>query len=202
MVAAAEPSWGTCRLCGGAVPPTAAVCARCGTGTPVRPEEIRRLPGRQRRHLRVAQGVRVLIVVVVVVGIAYAILSAVMTGPPTFPDPLTTRGTYTIAPGSFTYLSGWITGEDYVDGNYSILAPVGTSLVFQVYNASEFVAYVHGAPATPLSNATETSGGPIVFAAPYTDNFYLVFANPYHPGSGIAETVYVVTNYQSNVVIG
>ncbi len=202
MTDPSDPTWKTCRFCGGTVAPGTETCPRCGTGSAVRPEEIRRLPARQRRHLRLTQGVRSLIVVGVAIGIAYAILSAVLAGPPTFPDPLTTQGTYTIAPGSYTYLSGWITGEDYIDGNYTILSPVGTALTFQVYNSTEFVAFAHGQPASPQWNNTGASSAPIVFAAPYTDTFYLVFENPYLPSSGIVQTIYIVTNYQSNVVLG
>lgn len=202
MSAPVDAPWGTCRRCGGAVAPGTPACPRCGSEGAVRPEEIRRLPARQRRHLRLTQGIRALIVVGVVVGIAYAIVSAVLAGPPTFPDPLTTRGTYTIAPGGFAYLSGWITGEDYIDGNYTVLSPVGTSLTFLVFNSTEFVAFVRGEATTAQWNTTGATSAPLVFAAPYTDNFYLVFENPYQPSSGIVETVYVVTNYQSNVVIG
>jgi hypothetical protein len=160
------------------------------------------MPTGPRRRLRLAQVLRSLVVVGVVIGITYAIVGAVWTGPPTFADPLTTRGTYTIAPGNFTYLAGAITGEDYIDGNYTILAPVGTEILFQVYNSTGFTAFVHHLPTTPQFSSTEPDQGAIVFPAPYTDMFYLVFQNPYQSTSGIDQTIYIVTNYQSNVVIG
>jgi hypothetical protein len=150
----------------------------------------------------VAQFARAALVVGVALGLAYALVSAVWSGPPTFADPLTTTGTYTLGPGNFTYLSGWITGEDYIDGNYTVTNPVGTQLVFQVYNSSGFTAFFHHEPAMPQWNQTGSDQGAIVFSAPYTDTFFLVFENPYQPTSGITMTIYIATNYQSNVVIG
>lgn len=203
MAAGPTPgSWSTCRGCGRAVPASETACPTCGSTERVATGRIDELPARPRHRLRLAQGARVVIVVAVVVGLIAAIVPAVLSGPPVIPDPLTTSGTYTIPAGQFVYLSGAITGEDYVDGNYTILAPVGTQLIFQVYNSTGFPAFVHHEPATPQWNQTGPSSAPIVFAAPYTDTFYLVFENPYVPSSGITETVYIVTNYQTNVVIG
>src|SRR5271156_3400893 len=125
-------TWLTCRYCGGAVPPDGSICPTCGQNLTVATDKIASLPTPARRWLRLTQLVRIAIVVGVAVGLAYAIVSAAYTGPPTVADPLTTAGTYTIGPGNFTYLSGWITGEDYIDGNYTVLDPVGTQLVFQV----------------------------------------------------------------------
>jgi len=202
-MAAPDPTaWRTCRVCGGAVPADERICPTCGQSSSVATDQIGSLPTGPRRRLRVVQLARVFIVVGVAAGLAWAIASAVYTGPPTIADPLTTTGTYTIGPGNFTYLAGAITGEDYVDGNYTVLNPVGTQLVFQVYNSSSFPDYLKGLPATPQWNQTGPDAGPIVFAAPYTDTFYLVFQNPYLPTSGIVMTVYIATNYQSNVVIG
>ena len=201
-MATGPAGWGTCTACGAAVPAGSTRCTTCGLERTVPTSAIASLPARARRRVRATQVVRSALVVAVVVGIAYALLSAVLTGPPTYPDPLTTRGTYTVAPGNFTYLSGWITGEDYIDGNFTVLDPVGTQLIFQVYNGTGFLAFVHHQPATPQWTTSGSSRGGIVFAAPYTDTFYLVFQNPYEPTSGINVTVYVATNYQSNVVIG
>jgi hypothetical protein len=195
-------AWRTCRICGGAVPFGESMCPTCGQSSSVATNEIARLPRGPRRRLRALQLARATIVIGVTVGLAYALISAVWTGPPTFADPLTTQGTYTIGAGNFTYLAGWITGEDYIDGNYTVINPVGTQLVFQVYNSSGFSDYVHHRPAKAQWDQTGPDRGAIVFAAPYTDTFYLVFANPYIPTSGITMTVYIATNYQSNVVIG
>jgi len=202
MAALSTTGWRTCRVCGGAVPAGDAVCPTCGQVGAVAIASIPSLPPRTRRRLRLAQLFRSLIVVGVVVGITYAIVGAVLTGPPTFADPLTTRGTYSIAPGNYTVLSGAITGEDYIDGNYTILDPVGTEILIQVYNSTSFASFVRHLPATPQYSSTEPDRGAIVFPAPYTDTFYLVFQNPYQPTSGIDQTIYIVTNYQSNVIIG
>ena len=202
-MAAPDPAaWRTCRYCGGAVPPEGPICPTCGQNSTVATDQISTLPAPARRWLRVTQAVRVAIVLAVAAFLAYAIVGAAWTGPPTITDPLTTAATYTIAPGNFTYLSGAITGEDYIDGNYTIISPVGTQLDFTVYNASSFLEFYAGQPAVPQWNQTGPDIGTIVFSAPYTDTFFLVFTNPYLPTSGIVMTVYIVTNYQSNVVIG
>jgi hypothetical protein len=141
------------------------------------------------------------LVVAVVVGLTYVMVGAVWSGPPSYADPLTTRGSYTIAPGSFAYLSGSITGEDYIVGNYTVVTPAGTNVSFQVYNQSEFVAFVHHQPASAQLSLSPPGGGRIVFAAPYTDTFYFVWANPFPASSGITLSVYAVTNYETNVVL-
>lgn len=156
-------------------------------------------PPRLRRFLQVTQ---VLVVVAVVVGLGYVIVSALVQGPPGFPDPLTTRGVHVVGPGNFSYFSGSITGEDYVTGNYTVLNPPGAFVGFAVYNTTGMIAYVHHQPARPLWNQSGEASGRIVFAAPYTDVFYFVFVNPYPASTGITLNVYVTTTYQSNVVIG
>jgi len=168
----------------------------------VTPQQIPHLPRWQRRRVRLAQGLRAFIVVGVVVALALALLDAVWTGPTTFADPLTTQGSYTVAPGNYTVLSGWITGEDYIAGNYTVVNPVGTVVVLEVFNSSSFEQFVQGQPATPQWITTNDSASPIIFAAPYTDVFYFVFENPYNVGSGIVQTLYITTTYESNVVIG
>ncbi|MCI4368253.1 MAG: hypothetical protein L3K09_01640 [Thermoplasmata archaeon] len=160
------------------------------------------LPRAKARRLKFIQFARSFVIVVAVVGIAYALISAVITGPPTFSDPLTGHGTYTIAPGNFTYLTGDITGEDYVEGNYTVMTPPGAQVVFSVLNQSEFIAYAHHKPYQSLWSVSGQSAGRIVFAAPYTGTFYLVFQNPYPAASGLGVDLYIVTEYQSNVVIG
>jgi hypothetical protein len=198
-----SPDWATCRTCGGAVPPAAEACPTCGaTGPAVRSAEIARLPPRLRRRVRTLQLARVAVVLVVVVGLIYAIGSAVWTGAPTFPDPLTTRGTLSVGAGNFTYLSGWITGEDYIDGNFTVVYPVGVPISFEVFNATEFTQFLDHRSASAIWSTPNETSARIVFAAPYTDQFYLVFENPYPPSSGIDVQIYEVTNYQTNVVIG
>jgi hypothetical protein len=157
---------------------------------------------RQRRWSQIIGSLRILVVVAVVAGLTWALVSAVYTGPPVYADPLTTQGSYHLAPGKFTYLSGAITGEDYIVGNFTVVDPTGASVVFSVFNASEFTAFTHGKPARAVSGGVGLPSGRIIFAAPYTDTFYFVFQNPYESTSGINETLFASTNYQSNVVIG
>lgn len=199
-----EPSpdprdWQTCGLCGEAMPP-GGPCPTCGK-TPTAPKNPAQA-ARRRRWSQTIGWLRVLIVVGVVVGLTWAILSAVYTGPPVYGDPLTTQGSYHLSPGRFTFLAGAITGEDYIVGNYTVTDPVGAAIDLQVYNSTSFGAFEHGLPATPQWAVSGEPAGRIVFAAPYTDTFYFVFENPYEPTSGINETIYATTEYQSNVVIG
>ena len=83
-----------------------------------------------------------------------------------------------------------------------MVSPVGTVVVLEVFNSSSFEQFLQGQPANPQWITTNDSASPIIFAAPYTDMFYFVFENPYNVGSGITQTVYISTQYQSNVVIG
>ncbi|HKS59846.1 MAG TPA: hypothetical protein VJS68_03610 [Thermoplasmata archaeon] len=195
-------TWGTCRVCGDAVPPGGAACPTCGSERPIPGDRLQSLPSRQRLRLRLHGSLRAVLVVVVVAGLAYAILSAVVTGPPHYSDPLTGRWTYTIAPGNSSVLGGAITGEDYIEGNFTVVTPPGALAALAIYNQSGFEAWQgHGAAAT-VATPYSSSDGRIVFAAPYTDTFYFVFSNPYPAGSGVVITVLVSTNYESNVVLG
>lgn len=189
-------------MCGDAVAPGATSCPTCGEERVVAPAAVAGLPRGVRRRLRLVQGLRVLVVVAVVVGVAYAILSAVVAGPPSYPDPLTTKGVYSVPAGNFTYLAGAITGEDYIVGNYSVLNPPGATAVFEVFNATEMIEFAHHRTATPVQASSAVRSGQIVFDAPYTDTFYLVFVNPYAPTTGIDIQLFVTTTYQSNVVLG
>ncbi len=152
--------------------------------------------------MRFLQILRVGVVVGVALGLAYAITSAVWSGPPSIPDPLTTQGTLSVGAGNFSYLSGWITGEDYVDGNFTVVHPLGVPIDFAVYNSTEFSRFANHETAASIWSTSNQSTARIIFAAPYTDVFYLVFQNPYPVSSGINVAVYEVTSYQTNVVIG
>jgi hypothetical protein len=138
----------------------------------------------------------------VVFALAYAIISPTISGPPSVSDPLTTQATYVIGPGNSSYLGGAITGEDYVVGNYTVVNPAGASIGMAIYNSSDFARYLNGQPTKAAWTVPPQPTGRIVFAAPYTDQFYFVFTNPYGGATGIVEHVYVVTNYQSNVLVG
>jgi len=145
---------------------------------------------------------RVAVIVAAVAGLSYAIISAVVTGPPVVSDPLSTTATLLVPPGNFTFLGGLITGEDFVVGNFTVVNPIGTLVGFSVYNSTEFSVLVQHLPATPSLFLSPQTSGRIVFAAPYTDTFYLVWSNPYAPVTGLSVSVYVTTTYETNVGSG
>ncbi len=194
------PAWGTCPLCGDAYPPNASKCPTCGEPLAGGPRPRRPLLGiRRPTALRSA---RALLVAVVVVGLAFALVGAIWSGPPVLADPLTTSGTYTIGPGNFTILQGQVTGEDYITGNFTVVAPAGTAIALQVFNDSEFAKFAHHETASAAYEIPPSSSSRIVFVALYTDTYTFVFENEYVPSSGIAVQVHVTTSYESNVVLG
>ncbi len=200
---ASEPRsrvWGACRFCGVAVPAGADRCPICGAPRPLSASEIPVAPKRVRRRLQLTGFLRSLIVVGVVVGITYAIVSAVIQGPPVLTgDPLTTSGTYVIDPGNYTVISGEITGGDYVVGNFSSVQPAGTNIALSVYNSTSWDAISNGSLASPAWSVSATPDGRIVYSAPVTDTYYFVFTNPYPLSSHLAIAVYITTLYESNV---
>ncbi len=135
----------------------------------------------------------------VVVGLAYSLVSVVLQGPPVVADPLTTAAMYHIGAGNITILSGEITGGDYVLGNFTTQLPSGASIQLAVYNSTEGAAFFTGSPSTPAYTISPTSDGRIVFSAAYTDTFYFVFTNPYPVASHLTVEVWITTTYESNV---
>jgi hypothetical protein len=197
---ATEPAvWGTCRFCGAAVRPGAANCTLCGEGSPIPAGALASAPAPVRRRVRLTHGLRTLIVVVAAVGLAYLMISTALSGPPNVVDPLTTSGVYTIGPGNYTLISGDVTGGDFVVGNFTTIDPAGTQIVVNIYNSTEWALYGTGAAALPAYNLSAEASGRIIFTPLYTDTFYFVFSNPYPPSSHLAVTVYVTTEYESNV---
>ena len=198
--AAAPGTWGSCSFCGGAVPPEARVCPICGAGAPVRAGQLSRAPKRVRRRVKVSGWLRSVIVVGAIVALAYAMIAAVLSGPPVVADPLTTSGMYSLGPGNYTVLAGNITGGDYIQGNYSAVTPPGMDISVTVFNQTEWNWFSNGTgnPGNQWNN-TPAWSGPIVFAAEYTDTYYFVFSNPLPPSSGVTITIYVVTVYESDV---
>ena len=104
---------GKLRLLRRGVPAERRRCPTCGASLAVRPGTEAVLP-RTRRWYKLVRALRVLVVVVVILGLGWATLSAALTGPPTYTDPLTTAGWQTVGAGNYTYLSGAISGEDYI----------------------------------------------------------------------------------------
>lgn len=192
--------WGACALCGEAFPPNATGCPTCGASVAVRPGAASALPKRRRQWFGMVRSLRVFIVVVIILGLGWATLSAALTGPPTYSDPLTTAGWHSVGAGNYTYLSGPVSGEDYIEGNYSVANPPGAPLTFEVFNSTSFAAFATHGAAQPIV-VQNGSSSRIIFAAPYTDTFYLVFVNSFAPSTGIDLRVYVTTNYESNVVL-
>jgi hypothetical protein len=196
----APGTWGACRTCGVAAPEGAPRCPICGAERPLSAKEVRTAPRSLRRRLRLTGFLRTVVVVVVVVGLAYALISAVVEGPPVLVgDPLTTEGAFTIAPGNSTLISGEITGGDYVIGNYTSIHPIGTNIALAVYNSSEWDALRSGGTPAPEWSPPPSPGGRIVYSAPVTDTYYFVFSNPYPVSSHLTVEVYVTTTYESNV---
>jgi len=191
--------WGSCRFCGVAVPAGATRCGICGADGPVPAGRMPGAPRSVRRRVRLTSALRVLIVVVVVVGLTYTIVGAVLSGPPNVPDPLSTSGSHVIPVAGVWVLSGEITGGDYVVGNFSTIDPVGLSVVVSVYNESQWAVRSGGGDATPTYALPAEASARIIFSAPYTDTYYFVFANPYPAASELNVTAYVVTQYESNV---
>jgi len=192
-------AWGACRFCGVANPAGARVCTICGAADPVGAAEMATVPRAVRRRIQFTGGLRALIVVAVVIGLAYTITAAVWSGPPVAPDPLTTSGTYLLPPAQYVLISGEVSGGDFVIGNFTTVHPAGTSVSLAVYNSSEWDRFQNGSPATPAYSIGANDSARIVFTAAYTDNFYFVFTNPYPPTSGLNVTVYIATEYESNV---
>ncbi len=192
-------TWGECAFCGNAVPPTSAVCPICGSGEPVRAGTIARAPRRVQRRLKLLGALRILIVVGVVAVLAFLVIQPVFSGPPVLTDPLTTSGTYTIGAGNSTVLAGEVSGEDFITGNFSVIAPVGTAIGLTVYNTTEYSQFLRGDNPQNQTGYSPGNSGPITFAADYTDTYYFVFWNPYPTTSGITVTVYIATQYQTNV---
>lgn len=191
--------WGACRYCGVATPAGAVACTLCGAAEPVGARELATAPRAVRRRIQFTGGLRALIVVAVAVGLAYTITAAVLSGPPVAPDPLTTTGTYTLGPTQYKVIDGEVSGGDYVVGNFTTVHPAGTSVRLAVYNASEWGRFVNGSAAVPAYALGANASARIVFTATYTDTFYFVFTNPYTPSSDLNVTVYIATQYESNV---
>ncbi|MFG1530598.1 MAG: hypothetical protein AAFA34_04930 [Thermoplasmata archaeon] len=198
---AADPkAWGNCRFCAVAVPADAQICPICGTDHPIRSGEMGQEPRRTRQRVRFLHFGRALIVAVGIIALTYVLATVVIQGQPATPDPLTTSGTMTIAPGNFSVLSGEISGEDYVIGNFTVMTPPGALLGMTVYNESQYASFLRGVATSDQMNITPTSDGRIIFSAPYTSNFYFVFTNGYPSSSGLTLVVYYTTQYNTNVV--
>jgi hypothetical protein len=192
-------AWGSCSFCATAVAPGATVCGICGADKPVPAGELARAPTDVRRRVRLMQFLMGALVVTVAVGLAYTMIDAVVTGPPTAADPLTTTGTYRIAPGSVPILEGNVTGGDYILGNFTSVSPYDANVTLSVYNESAWDGLVQNGTGSPAWSSPSEGSGRIVFTAEYTDDYTFVLTNGYPSASHLTITVYVATEYESNV---
>ena len=198
-VTSAGTAWGSCRFCGTAVAPGASVCGICGADRPVAASALAAAPAPVRRRIVLTARLRALIVLAVAIGLAYTLITTALTGPPNVPDPLTTSGTYTVVPGSVPIFSGDVTGGDYVVGNFTSLSPVGANVTVSVYNSTGWADRVNNGTGAPVWSTPSEGSGRIIFTALVTDTYTFVLTNPYPVSSHVPITVYVATEYESNV---
>jgi len=198
-MASAEGVWGACRFCGTAVRPGAGACELCGADRPIPAAALPTAPVRVRRRIVLTNRLRALIVVGAAVALAYALITTALSGPPNVPDPLTTTGTYVVGPGVLAILSGEVTGGDYVVGNFTSLAPYGANVTISVYNQTGWTRLVANGTGEPLWSTPSEGAGRIIFTAEVTDTYTFVLTNPYPSASHLRITVYVATQYESNV---
>lgn len=144
---------------------------------------------------------RIVLVSAVAIGLAGVMVLALYQGPPVAADPLTGTWTFHLAPGGSGYFQGSITGGDYVAGNFSVMAPPGALTTFLVFNATEFPLFESNVTATPALTNVPVNNGIVDFSPQVTDTYYFVFVNHYPASSGIRISVFVKTEYMSNVVV-
>lgn len=197
-----SPTYGTCRYCGDAVPPNAATCPICGSADPIRAGQESHLNPKDRRRFQLLRIGRVGVVLAVVGLLAVLMVQAVLTPAPVAANPLTETQTLKVAPGRFVLVQGWITGADYIEGNFTVLNPPGANLTFSIYNSTEFPLYDQGLPSQAMQPPETGSNIRIVYAALYSDTYSFVFANEYPASSNLTLTFYLTTTYETNVVVG
>jgi hypothetical protein len=193
-------TWGTCATCGDAIPPGTTKCPACGKEFPLQTRATTTQPKFLRR-LRIHKTLRMTIVIGVALGLTGVMALALYQGPPVAADPLTGVWAYSIAPGNYSVLSGAVTGGDYVTGNFSVADPPGATVFFEVFNASSYVRFHDGLPASPAQPGHNETSGIIDFSALYTDTYYFVWIDGYAPSSHIAVMLHATTQYMSNVVV-
>jgi len=191
--------WGSCRYCGTAVAPGARLCGLCGADRPVPAADLPAAPVAVRRRISFFNVLRMVVMVGVAIALAWALIDAAVTGPPSVTDPLTTSGTYTVGPGAQPILSGNVTGGDYVIGNFTSVQPYEANVTISAYNLSGWTDWVENGTATPVWSTPSEGSGRIVFTAAYTDTYTFVVTNAYPASSHISIRVYVATQYESNV---
>src|SRR5215469_18796115 len=94
----AATDYGTCRLCGDAVPPGAARCPICGQADPIRAGQEGGLDRPDRRHYRLVRYGRATVVVGVIAMLVVLMVQAVLTPAPVAANPLTETSVLTVPP--------------------------------------------------------------------------------------------------------
>jgi len=200
MVATAGSAvWGSCRFCGTAVAPGASACGLCGADRPVPASALPSAPVAVRRRITLTNWLRALIVLAVAVGLSWTLIDSVLTGPPAVPDPLTTTGTYAVPPGSTPILTGEVTGGDYVVGNFTSVRPYLAEITLSVFTAQGWRGLQENGSGSPVWSSPSEGSGRIIFSALYTTNYTFVLTNSYAEAAHLNITVYVATEYESNV---
>ncbi len=135
------------------------------------------------------------------IALAYAVIDAVVTGPPVVADPLDTSGSYAVPVGSTAIFAGNITGGDYIVGNFTSVLPSEANVTMATYTTSVWYASLANGTAlgSPLWTTPSEGSGRIVFSPEVTGNYTFVLTNGYPTSSHLVITVYVTTQYESNV---
>jgi hypothetical protein len=110
-------------------------------------------------------------------------------------DPMTHAQMLWIPYGNVSGISGLVSGDDMIEGNFTVVGPAGANVLFYIIQMNRTENYTEALPhALYTSNAT--TGMPIYFTAPYTAVFGFVFYNP-HPD--LVVEVYYRTVYMSSL---
>lgn len=148
-------------------------------------------PRRRNFYVQMVRAVLVLGMVLVVTAIIYPELTT--TDVPAT-DPLTGTWTLKVPADNSTAISGLVDGDDVIAGNFTVLAPSGAPLVFDVLPAGSGTwQQMMGQNVYYLPGQAPT--GTVAFTAAYTDWYNFVWTNP----TNATVTVYVDLNYLSSL---
>lgn len=110
-------------------------------------------------------------------------------------DPLTLTTSLAVHAENCSALSGFVNGDDVIQGNFSITGPAGGSVEFYVLNSSNNGNWISRIPNAVWGLNGAVTNGQVDFTAAYSDYYTFLFINP-NPSN---ETVYVVFNYLSSL---
>ena len=149
-----------------------------------------------RRRKAFAYSIRVLLIVGML-GLATAAIYPELTnaGNPPVQDPLTQQATWTIPSGNVSGVVGLVTGDDMIEGNFTLLGPPNGTLVFYIVNAPGNESWTH-LVAHPLYESAPLTHMWFNFTAPLTGNYGFLL---YNPNPGVTEEVFLTTVYFSSL---